>query len=182
VECGDRRDGLRLSLSTRHRTFSISTPESAHAGIAAPVLLGQRQSFLIRGPGLSGPAQPAAHIRAGRMRQVPPPLVPVVVFPCSIFHPTASCQNSNCLTEGVHPTSLSIPLTSKPHSSPSFHGRYFSPELGRQFRAIPYTCLSSKNSEWRLGRPLRKPVWRPASSGRPPFWGYEILKKGARNS
>jgi hypothetical protein len=28
-------------------------------------LLGQCQSFLIRGPGLSGPAQPAVHIRAG---------------------------------------------------------------------------------------------------------------------
>jgi hypothetical protein len=28
-------------------------------------LLGQRQSFLIRGPGLGGPAKPAVHIRAG---------------------------------------------------------------------------------------------------------------------
>jgi len=28
-------------------------------------LLGQRQSFLIRGPSLSGPAEPAAHIGAG---------------------------------------------------------------------------------------------------------------------
>ena len=28
-------------------------------------LLGQRQSFLIRGPSLSGPAEPAVHIRAG---------------------------------------------------------------------------------------------------------------------
>src|SRR6266481_5483233 len=33
-------------------------------------LLGQRQSFLIRGPSLSGPAEPAVHIRAGGMRQV----------------------------------------------------------------------------------------------------------------
>src|SRR5260370_14402640 len=33
-------------------------------------LLGQRQSFLIRSPGLNGPAEPAVHIRTGGMRQV----------------------------------------------------------------------------------------------------------------
>jgi hypothetical protein len=33
-------------------------------------LLGQRQSFLIRGPSLSGLAEPAAHIGAGGMRQI----------------------------------------------------------------------------------------------------------------
>src|SRR6266851_781100 len=33
-------------------------------------LLGQRQSFLIRGPSLSCPAEPAVHIRTGGMRQV----------------------------------------------------------------------------------------------------------------
>src|SRR6267142_5678127 len=33
-------------------------------------LLGQRQSFLIRGPSLSCPAEPAVHIRAGGMSQV----------------------------------------------------------------------------------------------------------------
>src|SRR6266481_1650713 len=33
-------------------------------------LLGQGQSFLVRGPSLSCPAEPAVHIRAGGMRQV----------------------------------------------------------------------------------------------------------------
>src|SRR2546425_510750 len=33
-------------------------------------LLGQRQSFLIRGPSLGCPAEPAVHICAGGMRQV----------------------------------------------------------------------------------------------------------------
>jgi hypothetical protein len=32
------------------------------------VLLGQRQSFPVRRPSLSGPAQPAVHIRTGGMR------------------------------------------------------------------------------------------------------------------
>src|SRR5664279_4533746 len=50
--------------------FLFQLPNPLFQELPLWFLLGQRQSFLIRGPGLSGPAQPAVHIRAGGMRQV----------------------------------------------------------------------------------------------------------------
>jgi hypothetical protein len=45
--------------------FLFQLPNPLLQKLALWFLLGQRQSFLIRGPSLSGPAQPAVHIRAG---------------------------------------------------------------------------------------------------------------------
>lgn len=64
-ECGDRRDGLRISPVMRHRTFFLQLPNPRLQELPLRFLLGQRQSFLIRGPGFGCPAQPAARIRAG---------------------------------------------------------------------------------------------------------------------
>src|SRR3984885_1374458 len=50
--------------------FLFQLPNPLLQELPLRFLLGQRQRFLIRGPGLSGPAQPAAQLRAGRMRQV----------------------------------------------------------------------------------------------------------------
>ncbi len=51
-------------------SFSSQLPNPLLRKLLLRFLLGQRPSFLIRRPGLSGPAQPAVHIRAGCMRQV----------------------------------------------------------------------------------------------------------------
>ena len=50
--------------------FLFQLPNPLLQELPLRFLLGERQSFLMRGPGLGGPAEPAVHIRAGRMRQV----------------------------------------------------------------------------------------------------------------
>src|SRR5271165_5222613 len=50
--------------------FLFQLPNALLQELPLRFLLGQRQSFLIRGPSLSGPAEPAAHICTGGMRQV----------------------------------------------------------------------------------------------------------------
>ena len=45
--------------------FLFQLPNPLLQELPLRFLLGQRQSFLIRGPSLSGPAEPAVHIRAG---------------------------------------------------------------------------------------------------------------------
>src|ERR1700679_778366 len=68
VLSSDSRSGDRKSTATPFFLFQLANPLLQKLPLW--FLLGQRQSFLIRGPGLSGPAEPAAHIRAGGMRQV----------------------------------------------------------------------------------------------------------------
>jgi hypothetical protein len=51
-------------------------------------LLGQRQSFLIRGPSLSCPAQPAVHICTGGMRQV-------IICQFAMFQHRVDMKNQN---------------------------------------------------------------------------------------
>src|SRR5438445_13600039 len=50
--------------------FSFQLPNPLLQELPLWFLLGQRQSFLIRGPSLSCPAEPAVHICTGGMRQV----------------------------------------------------------------------------------------------------------------
>ena len=51
-------------------SFLFQLPNPLLQELPFGFLLGQRQSFLIRGPSLGCPAVPAVHLRAGRMRQV----------------------------------------------------------------------------------------------------------------
>ena len=48
-----------------HSIFLFQLPNPLLQELPLRFLLGQRQSFLIRRPGLSGPAEPAVHIRTG---------------------------------------------------------------------------------------------------------------------
>src|SRR5260370_47898 len=57
-----------LRCATGHSLFQLPNPFLQELPLR--FLLGQRQSFLIRSPSLSGPAQPAVQIGTGRMRQV----------------------------------------------------------------------------------------------------------------
>jgi hypothetical protein len=50
--------------------FLFQLPNPLLQELPLRFLLGQRQSFLIRGPGLSCPTEPAVHICTGGMRQV----------------------------------------------------------------------------------------------------------------
>jgi hypothetical protein len=54
----------------------------------------------------------------------------------TIFQPTANCQNSNCLTQGVHPIRVSSPQsptrTRQTHPNPSS-----SPSLIHSFTFFP---------------------------------------------
>src|SRR5580704_4453680 len=51
-------------------SFLVQLPKPLLQEFSLWLMLGQRQRFLIRGPGLSYPAEPAAHICTRRMRQV----------------------------------------------------------------------------------------------------------------
>src|ERR1700677_1987269 len=57
----DSRWGDRKSTAT---LFFFQLPKALLQEFTLWLLLGQRQSFLIRGPSLSRPAEPAAHIGA----------------------------------------------------------------------------------------------------------------------
>src|SRR6266536_5896190 len=57
-----------LRLLTSLALFQLSNP--LFQELPLWFLLGQRQSFLIRHPSLSGPAEPAVHICTGGVRQV----------------------------------------------------------------------------------------------------------------
>jgi hypothetical protein len=50
--------------------FLFQLPNPLLQELPLGFLLGQRQSFLISGASLSGPAEPAVHIGTGGMRQV----------------------------------------------------------------------------------------------------------------
>jgi len=56
---------LLLDVMQAGYLFLSQLPNSLLQELPLWFLLGQRQSFLIRGPGLSCPAKPAVNIRAG---------------------------------------------------------------------------------------------------------------------
>jgi hypothetical protein len=59
-----RHSGERKK-STAAPNFLFQLPNPLLQELPLWFLLGQRQSFLISGPGLSGPAEPAVHIGTG---------------------------------------------------------------------------------------------------------------------
>src|SRR5882724_4888676 len=61
----DVRDFCRWTENRQLLRFLFQLPNPLLQELPLGFLLGQRQSFLIRGPGLGCPAKPAVHIRTG---------------------------------------------------------------------------------------------------------------------
>ena len=75
----------------------------------------------------------------------------------TIFHPTANCQNTNCLTQGVHPTNPSSPRLSHARRNPlkSLTQTHF-PDLQRISPPLAQATNRAENRSASGNRAMRK--------------------------